>query len=178
MGHVQRYDFIPENQTDSQYDFDYRDKTDTGFSRGGHTFNRPIGWYKIALKVKGKYADGDDWFGAGKKQRKDEKDSLSEEWPVSYHGTRDHNNITSIILNGYDMTKNVHSNYGKGIYSSPYPNEAEGYAETFTWNGKKIKAMFMNRVNMSQTKVVNNSRFFVTTNDQLIRPIAVLIKEV
>ena len=132
---------------------------------------------KNALKVKGKYSD-DDWLGAGNNQRNNEKDSLSDEWPVSYHGTKDHNTITNTIKYGYNMSLAVRDQYGKGIYSSPIPEEAEYYAESFYWNGKKIKAMFMNRVNMSYTNIDNNDKYFITTNDRMIRPIAVLIKEV
>ena len=177
MGHIQRYDFIPEDQTDSQYDYDYTNETDTGFSRGGRIFNRPNGWRKIALKVKGKY-EYDDWFGGGKNKRKGEKNSLKGEWPVSYHGPKDHNTIANIIRDGYKQALNTRSQYGRGTYSSPKPEVAEGYAKKFQMNGKNIKAMLMNRVNMSSTNVEWNGKVFVTTNDRMIRPIAVLIKEV
>jgi len=175
MGYVQHYNFIPENETDPDYDYDYTNLTDTGFSRGGYTFNRPNGWLKIALKIENKYLDGNDWYGAGNTDR---TNSIGGEWPVSFHGTKDHNTITRTIQRGYDMTLATRSQYGVGIYSSPFPEDAEYYAEEFVWKGKKIKAMFMNRIHMSYTNVVKNGRYFVTTNDRMIRPIAVLIKEV
>ena len=175
MGIVERYNFIPEFQTDSSFDYEYNKGEESGFMRGGRPFNRPDGWRKIALKIKGKY-ENDVWFGPGK--RENEKQSLEGEWPISYHGPKDHNTIVSIINNGYDISKNTRSQYGKGIYSSPEPETAEAYAETFMHGGKKIKVLIMNRVCMAYTKVEYNNRVFVTTNDRMIRPIAVLIKEV
>ena len=175
MGQVERYNFIPEFQTDSNFDYEYNKGEESGFMRGGRPFNRPDGWRKIALKIKGKY-ENDVWFGPGK--REDEKQSLDGEWPISYHGPKNHNTIASIINNGYDISKNTRSNHGKGIYSSPDPATAEGFAETFMHGGKKIKVLIMNRLHMNFTKVANGGTFFVTTNDRMIRPIAVLIKEV
>ena len=178
MGHVQRYSFIPEHETDSKFDYDYKDIEESGFMRGGRVFNRPSGWKKIALKISGKYGD-DTWFGVGVGKRgKDEKQSLDGEWPISYHGPKNHNTIASIIENGYDINKNTRSQYGKGIYSSPDIPIPESFAETFVHEGKRIKAMIMNRVHMSCTKVEKDGTIYVTTNDSMIRPIAILIKEV
>jgi len=169
-----KYSFIPEEERDTQYDYDYTKEKATGFSRGGRDFYRPYGWKKVALKVKGKYKD-DNWFGPG--SRGDEKQSVDGEWPVSYHGPKDHNTIPDIIKNGYDISKITRTMFGTGIYSSPYPETAEEYGESFKYEGKQIKVMFMNRVHMSCTKEVNGERYFVTTDDNQIRPIAVLIKE-
>ena len=175
MGHVQRYSFIPEHETDSQYDYEYKDNEESGFMRGGRTFKRPSGWKKIALKVSGKY-ENDIWLGVGK--RKNEKQSLDGEWPISYHGPKDHNTIAAIVEDGYDIDENTRAQYGKGIYSSPTPKTAQSYAGNFIYNGKRISVIIMNRYHTSYTNVVNNGDFLVTTNDSMIRPIAILIKEV
>ena len=176
MGQVERYSFIPEHQTDSNFDYDYKTNEDSGFERGGRKFTRPCGWKKIALKIKGRYED-DTWFG-GVGKRENEKQSMDGEWAISYHGPKDYKTIAAIINNGYDVDKNERANYGKGIYSSPDPATAEGYSQELIYGEKHIKAMIMNRVHMSYTKVVNRGKFFVTANDCMIRPIAVLIKEV
>ena len=157
MGQVERYSFIPEHQTDSEY--------------GGSTGIHPCGWKKIALKNKWHCGD-DTWFGENEKQ------PLNGRWAISYHGPKNHNTITAIINNGYDVDKNERAAFGKGIYSSPNPATAEGYAETFVYNGKRIRTLVMNRVHMNHTQVVNNGQYFVTANDRMIRPIAVLVKEV
>ena len=175
MTQVARYSFIPEHQTDSQYDHEYTTSGENGFMRGERVFKRPSGWKKIALKVSGKY-ENDIWLGVG--ERPNEKQSVSGEWPISYHGPKDYNTIAAIINNGYDINKNIRSSFGKGIYSSPTPETAQSYAGNFIYNGKKISVIIMNRYHPSYTNVVNNGDFLVTTNDRMIRPIAILIKEV
>ena len=169
------YSCIPKEERDKRYDYDYTGEKGKGFKRGDRHFYRPYGWKKIALRVEGKY-DNDDWFGPG--LRGDERESLDGEWPVSYHGPKDHNTIPAIIRNGYDLSKIERQMFGRGIYSSPYPDVAEEYAEEFYYNGKLIKLMFMNRVHMSCTKERNGDRYYVTYDDTKIRPIAVLVKKV
>ena len=174
MTQLARYSFIPEHQTDSQFDHEYTASGENGFMRGGRVFKRPTGWKKIALKVSGKY-ENDVWLGVG--ERPNEKQSLNGEWPISYHGPKDINTIAAIINNGYDINLNIRSAYGKGIYSSPTPETAQGYAGNFNYNGKRISVIIMNRYHPSYTKVENGGNYLVTTNDRMIRPIAILIKE-
>ncbi|XP_066934538.1 uncharacterized protein [Clytia hemisphaerica] len=176
MVNLERLDFIPESATDSRYDHQYGKDKETGFTRGGYVFNRPNGWNKYALNIKGKYVN-DVWFGPG--ERVNEKCSLPGEWAISYHGPKDHKTIEKIIAGGYDVSCSERQQYGEGIYSSPNWETAESFAETFNYNGKRIKAMFMNRLDMSKTKVHYDGRnVYVTENDRMIRPIAVLVKEV
>jgi hypothetical protein len=63
-----------------EHNFDYRKPglpaTDT---RGGHTYNLPIGWYRHALRVLDKYEKDPAWIGMVNGKR---------EWAVAYHGTR------------------------------------------------------------------------------------------
>ncbi|KAJ8335263.1 hypothetical protein SKAU_G00409020 [Synaphobranchus kaupii] len=67
-----------EDFFDPLYDYDFTHITDgaAAFNRGGERYSRPCGWNRIALKVLGKYKDGDGWLGMG-----------ASAWPVSYHGT-------------------------------------------------------------------------------------------
>ena len=83
---------------------------------------------------------------------------------------------------GFDLGKGQRFKYGKGIYSTPDPTEAERYATDFKWEGNDYKVMLQNRVNMEDTKVVLNgngsgSEYFVTANEDNIRPYGILVKE-
>jgi len=98
-------------------------------------------------------------------------------WRISYHGPKNHDTIANTINRGYKTSKATRSQYGKGVYSSPFISDAEAFAETFKWKGRYIKAIFKNRVHMSYTEVHYNGRYYMTTNDRMIVPIAVLIKE-
>lgn len=57
---------LNSNLLDPAYDFDFSTLTDDGkeYKRGDYIYNRPYGWKRIALKVKGKYEDN-VWLGAG-----------------------------------------------------------------------------------------------------------------
>ena len=48
----------------------------------GFEYQRPCGWLRCALEVKGKYAE-DRWFG----RPGDREEADADEWPVCYHGT-------------------------------------------------------------------------------------------
>ncbi|KAK5855332.1 hypothetical protein PBY51_005439 [Eleginops maclovinus] len=68
---------------DPQYDCDFTHLSDSAeCMRGDEPYERPKGWYRMALKVKGKYPDGDAWLGTDGWR----SHSVDEEWPVSYHG--------------------------------------------------------------------------------------------
>ena len=103
------------------------------------------------------------------------------EWPVSYHGTKK-DAAEKIAAAGFDLGKGKRFKYGKGVYSTPDPSEAERYAVDFKWEGKSFKVMLQNRVNMEDTKVVPNgnhsgSEYFVTAEEENIRPYGILVKE-
>ena len=102
------------------------------------------------------------------------------EWPVSYHGTSD-DAAEKIAAAGFDLGKGKKFKYGRGVYSTPNPAEAERFANEFKWEGKAFKAMLQNRVNMDTIVVPdgNNrgSEYFVTGNEENIRPYGILVKE-
>ena len=57
--------------------------TNRKFQRAlGFEYQRPCGWLRCALKVKGKYAE-DRWLG----RPGDREEADADEWPVCYHGT-------------------------------------------------------------------------------------------
>ena len=161
------------------YDFTNRKPDGTAFKRGERAYQRPYGWMRIAMNVKGKYGDS-TWLGGiggGIREK-----SNAGEWPVSYHGTRK-DAAEAIAAMGFDLNKGKRFKYGKGIYSTPDPAEAERYATTFKWEDKNYKVMLQNRVNMADTEVFPNgngrsSDYFVTASEDQIRPYGILIKEV
>ena len=68
--------------------------------------------------MKGQF-DDDVWLGMKGKE--------AGEWPVSYHGTANHNAQT-IAEEGYKLSKGKRFRYGIGIYSTPEVAVAKMYA--------------------------------------------------
>jgi len=163
---------------DPSYDYTYPSRGETGeqYQRGGINFQRPYGYIKKALKVLGRY-DSDTWLGVhGSTNR---MSSVSGEWPVSYHGTKNEF-AESISKNGYELSKGKRFAYGRGIYSTPTPSIAEAYATTFKSEGISYKMIVMNRVNMDSTRVVKvegNGVYYVTSEEKDVRPYALLFKK-
>lgn len=138
--------FIDEEEFfDPRYDCDYSNSSVSAQCwRGGEKYERPVGWYRIALKVKGKYPDGDDWLGSDGWRNH----SVRGEWPVSYHGTT-LDGAKGIIESHYKAGER--EKYGRGIYSTPHLRvaEFEEFARTFTsrTTGRKYKVILQNRIN-------------------------------
>ena len=167
---------------DEKYNFDFTKLTSGGkeYKRGDRAYQRPYGWQRIAIKVRNKYGGDNTWLGGVKGGLREE--SASGEWPVSYHGTRK-DAAEMIAARGFDLGQGKRFKYGKGIYSTPDPKEAERYAVKFSWEGRSFKLMLQNRVNMEDTKVVPNgcgcgSEYFVTADEENIRPYGILVKEI
>ena len=167
---------VADEDLDPQYNFCYPEKDYVTYSRGGRPFKRPVSWQKFAIKVKGKY---ENYIWLGTTASTNRTYSVDGEWSVSYHGTSleaaDH-----IASKGFELRKSERQLYGKGIYSSPDPEVAEGYAKKFMHEGKEYKLMFMNRVNMNNTMEIyaDLGIYYVTSNESSIRPYAMLIKQV
>ena len=128
---------------DAKYHYDFTNKVSDGkeYKRGNLTYKRPYGWMRMALDVKDRYGDS-TWLGGVKLEDRDQ--SVDDEWPVSYHGTgRDAAEI--IAASGFDLKKGKRFKFGRGIYSTPDPAEAERYAKVFDWGGKSYRVIFQNR---------------------------------
>ncbi|XP_071376790.1 uncharacterized protein [Centroberyx affinis] len=84
-GPAEKYHAIDEDEFfDHKYDYDFTHLKDTKtYYRGGEVYERPCGWTRFAMKVLGKYSDGNTWLGNSSRSTR----SVSGEWPVSYHGT-------------------------------------------------------------------------------------------
>ena len=174
--------FMDPDILDDKYNFDFTKLTTDGkeYKRGDRAYQRPYGWQRIAIKVRNKYGGDNTWLGGVKGGLREE--SASGEWPVSYHGTRK-DAAEMIAARGFDLGQGKRFKYGKGIYSTPDPKEAERYAVKFSWEGRLFKLMLQNRVNMEDTKVVPNgcrsgSEYFVTADEENIRPYGILVKEI
>lgn len=181
--------FIDEEDFfDPKYDCDFtRLSHSSQCMRGDELYKRPIGWYRIALKVKGKYPDGDTWLGTDGWR----SHSVPGEWPVSYHGTS-FEGAKGIIRCHYKAGDRAV--YGRGIYSTPdiHVAEKEEYAKTFTsvTTGKKYKVILQNRINPGKRQICSRSDYWLipikegtsaTEERQIvetsIRPYGILIKE-
>ena len=173
---------------DPKYDYDFTDLSDSSeCMRGGEIYKRPKGWYRLALKVKGKYPDGDTWLGT----RGWRNHSVPGEWPVSYHGTS-LKGAKGIIKSHYSAGDG--DLYGRGIYSTPdiHVAEREEYAKTFTskTTGKSYKVILQNRINPENIETCKRSDYWLIPVhkrasakeerqivESSIRPYGILIKE-
>ena len=84
------------------------------------------------------------------------------------------------FIQGYELSKGRRFAYGKGIYSTPCPEVAEKYAKSFRYCGRTYKVLFMNRVNLEYTRIVQGECgvYYLTSDEAQIRPYAILVKEV
>ncbi|XP_071357071.1 serine-aspartate repeat-containing protein D [Trachinotus anak] len=181
--------FIDEEEFfDPQFDCDFTDFSDSAeCRRGDEPYERPKGWYRMALKVRGKYPDGDTWLGTNGWRSY----SVPGEWPVSYHGTS-LAGAKGIIRSHYKAGDG--DVYGRGIYSTPdiHVAEREEYAKTFTskTTGKNYKVILQNRINPEKRKICQRSDYWLIPVhkrasakeekqivESSIRPYGILIKE-
>ena len=93
-----------------------------------------------SLGCEDRYGDS-TWLGGVKLADQ----SVADEWPVSYHETRRRAAAEMIAASGFDLKKGKRFKFGRGIYSTPDPADAEGYAKIFDWGGKSYRVIFQNR---------------------------------
>ena len=143
------------------------------YRRGNFVYNRPYGW----IRIEDKYSDN-RWFGEdpGHGDQNYRTDGLKDEWPVAYHGSKD---------KFYNMLKSEDNDQEKegvklvkGYYSCPDPKVAEKSAASFSFKSREFKVMIQSRVNMNDTAIVGNQKFYSTANLENIRPVGLLIKSV
>jgi len=178
---------LDEKILDLKYNYDFSKLNDDGktYVRGGKKYIRPYGWNRVALNVKDKY-DDTEWIGGIQGTIRTE--DVDKEWPVTYHGTKD-TFAKRIAASGYNLDKGKRFKFGRGIYSTPDPAIAEDYATTFEFEGQEYKVLLQNRVNMEDTDVVAvkhscgvgdspvSGDYFVTANENNIRPYGILFKK-
>ena len=168
--------FLDSSVLDAKYNYDFTNKTDDGtvFKRGEWTYKRPYGWNRIAFKIKDKYSDN-IWLGGTDGGIR--ATSKPGEWPVSYHGTGK-DAAKEISENDFDLEKGKRFLHGRGIYSTPDPAIAEKYAKVFDYKGSTYKVLIQSRVNMEDTTHVKKKDYFVTAQENNIRPYGLLFKKV
>nr|CAH0110116.1 unnamed protein product [Daphnia galeata] len=139
------------------HDFTYTCATKDSISTGVESFTsgRADG-VAFALKVEGKYTD-DVWLKGNQGKRLDPYTSVDGEWPVSYHGTSNHNGL-SIAREGFDLAKCKRSKHGYGIYSTPDIDCALKFAECATYNGRSYKLVIQNRINPDSLIKISSSQ--------------------
>lgn len=170
-----------------RFDYDFTHLSDNSVCmRGNEPYKRPCGWYRIALKVRNKYPDGNAWLGPDGWR----SHSVVGEWPVSYHGTSV-DGATGIVKTHYKAgPRNL---YGRGIYSTYDIEQASGYSKEFTSKktGKRYRVLMQNRINPKMRKVCQRKDYWLieipdgTSADKekeivekSIRPYGILLKEV
>jgi len=161
---------------DPNHNFDFTCLKDDGrvFIRGGQVYKRPYGWNRVALNVRDKYEDT-AWLGGTRGGVR--TNEVEGEWPVSYHGTNA-KSAGKIALEGFDLKKGKRFVFGRGIYSTPDIAIAETYASVYEYRGKKYKVLIQNRVNMNDTAYISSRNFFLTADEDNIRPYGLLFKEI
>ncbi|KAF0442186.1 ubiquitin-domain-containing protein [Gigaspora margarita] len=172
--------FLHPDHLDPTYDFDFTNVTDTGvaFFRGQFQYRRPIGWNRIALKVRNKYENDNTWLGGTNRQFRHH--SEPDEWPVSYHGTAKCGS-RSIAEDGYNLSRGKQFLYSQGIYTTPDVNVAERYAEKFTHNGVQYRILFQNRVNPATLSILSAAEtgcgeYWISPKGSDVRPYGIIIK--
>ncbi|XP_020627614.1 uncharacterized protein LOC110064851 [Orbicella faveolata] len=174
---ISKEDLAPE------FDYDFTDVKDDGqrYMRGGFEYKRPYGWKRFGLRALGRY-ENDDWLGPNGFRTSQARG----EWPVSYYGT----NMSSaemIVKEGYKP--GPATKFGVGIYTSPSLEMVERlYAQEFTYDRKRYKIAFQNRVNPDlngHLKIISASDTGVEADYWLspkdnndVRPYGLLIREV
>ncbi|XP_033122888.1 uncharacterized protein LOC117121711 [Anneissia japonica] len=120
------------------YDFTKLDDGNTQYFRGGLPYQRPCGWFRHAIKVKGEY-DDDIWLGPPGGRT----NSASKEWPVSYHGSK---------MTSDNIPVEAEASYGlNGIITTPSLHlVAEKFVETFEFEGNTYQIALQNRINPNQ----------------------------
>ncbi|PKY29573.1 ubiquitin-domain-containing protein [Rhizophagus irregularis] len=173
--HFQSNHFAPK------YDRDFTDVNDNGetfFMRGNFRYKRPCGWKRFAINVLDKYEDN-IWLGADK-SRQFPTSSVQDEWPVSYHGTAEHN-CNSIARDGNFSCKKPLP-FGYGFYSTPDIDVASKYAVKFTYEGDDYLVVFQNRVNPKNLIRIPNietgiGEYWISPDGNNLRPYGICIKK-
>ena len=175
-------DYLDLAELDPRFHFDFQNVIRPYWNcfRGNYNYpyQRPYGWYRIALNVLGRYQDGNIWLGPNGLRNA----PVKGEWPVSYHGTNIEF-VHNIIKQG--LRPGPSARFGIGIYSSPIIEMIErmGYAKAFKHNGKVYKVALQNRVDPDHLQIIpavftGTGADYWLSKSGGIRPYGVLIKEV
>lgn len=154
------------------YDFTNINDGDQIHMRCGRRYYRPCGFKRFALNVSNKY-ENLLWIGCN---------NGTGEWPVSYHGTGNHENKT-LAENGCVFTPGRAISFTRGIYSTPDVHVAEKYAKKFTYNNEQYLVIFQNRVNPRNLVEVRANQtgaeeYWINPSEDDVRPYGICIRKV
>ncbi len=158
-----------------------------GEKRGGEEYIPPSGWTGYGLKVQDVYGDN-TWLGMNNSEG---------EWCVAYHGVargqdpKQVSEITGKIYKGgflpstggkitYDPDlRHPGKLCGLGVYVSPDPSYAEGYAGVTEFNGEKYKCALMLRINPKKIRQSTTypKEYILEPTTNEIRPYRILLKK-
>jgi len=182
---------VPFYKLDSKGDLEYNSSYwRVGKFNGppGHLkkFIPPTGWTAVGLKVAGCFDEGnDDWLGTSNK---------FGEWYIGYHGVKSASAIYNICMAGfkkgpgqqekYSNNSNSLNNFlypkcGEGAYFAQDINQAAGYTNGISYNGKYYKVVFMCRINPNRVKIAEQGYekdYMIANGYNEVRPYRVLIK--
>lgn len=153
-------------------------------------YERPYGWFRIALNIDGKYPE-DGWLTIGDPR----------EWAVAYHGTRVEN-LESIVryslqpggTNGVRVANG--SVYGPGIYLTPDHNVAAQFSPPFHQDDDLYQVcLFLDSVfilaqvviqvrvkpghgDPTRGYVVHSANNWLAKDPAIVRPYGVLIRQI
>eukprot|EP00761_Pharyngomonas_kirbyi_P006211 gb/GECH01006217.1/.p1 GENE.gb/GECH01006217.1/~~gb/GECH01006217.1/.p1 ORF type:complete len:336 (+),score=89.29 gb/GECH01006217.1/:1-1008(+) len=152
------------------------------FYRGGEKYERPIGWKRLAIRVKDKYEDN-AWLGIDGLRT----ESSENEWPVSYHAMK-FDGIENVLKQANNIDKKNETELLQGqssaIVSSPDPQFVAKNAVKFTLDGKNFEMMIQNRVNRKKLIKVPSSESnmdgecWIVPSENDIRPYGICFREV
>ena len=164
--------YINSEYLNLRWDSDLTNTRDDGTKhiKAGYPYYRPYGWKKIAMKVLGKYQD-DNWLCNTGKGSHD----IKGEWAVTYSGTNC-SVFNNIAAEGYKV--GPRGAYGRGVYSSPYIEEAAQYSKEFSYEGEIYKGVFKNRVNPDGVQIVYDGKYWLCPDPLNIRPYALCVQKV
>ena len=168
-------------------DLDFRGNKISGWSlnekRGNITYEPPIGWIGIGIKVLRVYRE-DDWI---------QKNSRNE-WSVAYQGITGGGvkKIMRMIIKGgfkagagqmfKDCEDILHpgQKVGTGVYFTPSIKVAEGYSTVADFGGEKYKIALMVRVKPDKIRKCRENESFWVLNGATdeVRPYRILFKKV
>lgn len=157
------------------WNWDATNVDDTGktFKRGNVDYFRPVGCYRFALRVLGKYEDGDDWIN----------NTGTRGWVNAFHGTSVDRAtriaVESLKKNGEDGVEpspGPSDVYGNRVYVSPDFRYAASYARQDCLDGKYYKLIFQCRVRPGSYRE-ENTRIWTVANNKDIRPYGICYLE-
>lgn len=178
-------DFAPEHNMDYQ-----GGKFRKTMMRGNYPYHLPLGWFRHALRIDGKYSGDDAWL---------KSDNKPGEWPVAYHGT--HTNSASSFTGNSLFVSSDETDTGRqeaiqqkgsafdrpGIYLTTHCDGGAHplYTKTYSLpliegHIRKFLLVFMCRVHPEEFTVHRNSvpigDAWRLVNPDAIRPYGILVK--